>query len=137
MPKIEIPSKIRVENFSEEDRSTASGIAAVYNQFVDQLYFLLNGALDDANINVQNVTFNVVTDGTGKIVNNPTVKFSLRNRTISGATCIKALCLNNIQQYPLSWPGMTYDVNNDTIIIKNITGLQANSQYSLTFRLFG
>jgi hypothetical protein len=136
MSKIQIPSKIRAENFQEEDRAVASGIGAIYNSFVDQLYFLLNGNLDFDNMKRQLVTVTVVMDATGKVTNSPSVGFKLNGR-LQGINCIKAQCINNPQQYPTSTPFVSFSLNGESFVITNITGLQANSQYVLTLELIG
>lgn len=136
MSKIEIPSKIRAENFKEEDRPVVSGIGAIYNQFVDQIYFLLNGNIDFENLNRQLVTVSIAMDSTNKVINSPSVKFDLRSK-IQGVSCVKAQCLNNPLLYPSSTPFISFNINGSSIVITNITGLQANSQWNLTLELIG
>jgi len=136
MAKIEIPSKIRAENFKEDERGVASGIGAIYNQFVDQIYFLVNGGLDFENLNRQLVTVIVTMDSTGKVVNSPAVRYSLRSR-VQGVNCVKAVCLSSNTLTPLSQPFITFGLNLNTLIITNITGLQADTQYELTLELIG
>lgn len=136
MAKIKIPSKIRAENFAEEDREVASGIGAIYNQFVDQIYFLVNGGIDFENLNRQLVDVTVTLDGTGKIVNNPQIRYSLRSKP-RGLNVVNAVCLSNNIQVPVSHPFITWTLGTNTILITNITGLQTNSQYQLTVELIG
>ena len=135
MSKIQIPSKIRAENFQEDDRAVASGIGSIYNQFVDQLYFLLNGNLDDDNLKQQNVSVSVTIDTAGKVVNTPSVGFRLGR--LNGVMCIKAQCINNPALFPTSTPFVSYSLDGDSFVITNISGLQANTQWNLTLRLFG
>lgn len=135
MAKINIPSKIRAENFKEEDRAVASGIGAIYNQFVDQLYFLLNGNLDDDNMKAQTVSVSVVIDSAGKVANSPTVGFNLGR--IQGTMCIKAQCTSNPALFPTSTPFVSYSLDGNSFVITNISGLQANTQWVLTLRLIG
>jgi hypothetical protein len=136
MSKLEIPSKIRAENFKEEDRDVASKIGAIYNLFADELYSLLNKGLGYDNLNRQIVTINVVIDASSKIVNPPAVKLNLIGG-VKGIVCIGAICTSNNLLYPTSTPFISGTVNNNTLIIQNVTGLQANSQYSLTLELIG
>lgn len=136
MSKIEIPSKIRAENFDEKDRDVASKIGAVVNPFADQMYFVLQKGIDFENLNRQVVNITVTINSLGKVVNPPVIKTSLRSK-VQLVYCGNAVCLNNNQQYPTSMPFVSFEINNNSLIIKNITGLQANSQYALTLELVG
>lgn len=137
MAKIEIPSKIRAENFGEENRAVASGIGAVYNQFVDQLYFLLQGNIDFENLNRQLADVTVTINGAGKIINPPAIRPTLRSKT-RAIYCGKAICLTDNQTFPLTAPFVSFEIaNNNTLLITNVTGLQPNTQYLLTLELVG
>lgn len=136
MAKIEIPSKIRAENFSEENRAVASGIGAVYNQFVDQLYFLINGGIDSQNLNRQYVDVNVTINASGQVVNPPAIRLTMRSKPVM-IHCGRAVCLSNNQTFPTGTPFVSFAINNNTLIITNITNLQANTQYNLTLELVG
>lgn len=136
MGRIEIPSKIRAENFDKEDVDVASKIGSVYNQFVDQLYNLLQKNIDFDNLNRQIVVTTVTLNALGKVVNPPTIKYTL-NSKVQAVYCGNAICLNNNLQYPISTPFVSWQLNNNTLIITNVSGLQANSQYSLTLELVG
>lgn len=136
MSKIEIPSKIRAENFGKDDVEVASKIGAIYNQFVDQIYFLLQKNIDFENLNRQIVTVTVTLNSLGKIVNPPTIKYSL-NTKVQAVYCGNAVCLTNNLLFPTSAPFVSWQLNNNTLIITNVSGLQANSQYSLTLELVG
>jgi hypothetical protein len=134
MAKIEIPSKIRAENFKEDERGVASGIGAIYNQFVDQIYFLVNGGIDFENLNRQLVNVIVTLDNNGNVVNSPVVRYNLRGK-VRGTNCINAVCLSDNTLFPTGRPNISFNLNLNTLIITNITGLQANSQYELTLEL--
>ena len=136
MSKIEIPKKIRAENFKEDDRALASGIGAVYNEFVDNLYFLLQKNVDFNNLNRQLVEVTVTLDSSAKLVNPPVVKFDLKSR-VKAVYCGAATCITSNITNPTGTPFITWQINNNTLIITGVTNLQANTQYSLTLELVG
>ena len=43
MGKIQIPSKLRVEDFASEDKELIEKIGGVYNSFIDDIYRLVDG----------------------------------------------------------------------------------------------
>src|SRR6185503_2308944 len=122
MGKIEIPSKIRAEDFEKEDREVASNIGAIYNQFVDQLYFLINGGLYSDNLNRQYVDVTVTINGSGQVINSPIIKLTMRSKPRM-VHCGRAVCLTNNQMYPTGTPFVSFAINNNTLVITNITNL--------------
>lgn len=138
MSKIEIPKKIRAEDFPSDDRELASRIGAVYNSFVDNLYFLLQKNIDFDNLNRELITITLTIDSSGKITNPPTVKHSLRTGAPRGVSCVGAVCLTNNLMYPITAPFVTITpLTTNTFTFANVTGLQANTQYSLVLELIG
>ncbi len=134
--KIEIPKKIRAENFKDDDRAVAEGIGSVYNAFVDQIYFLLQNNIGNDNLNRQLIDVTITLDASGSVVNPPVVKHRIKNK-VRAVYCGAATCLSNNLTFPTGTPFITFDINNNTVVINRVTNLQANSQYSLTLELVG
>jgi len=135
MARIEIPSKIRAENFKDEDREVVKGIASIYNQFVDQIYGLLQKKVDFDNLNRELVTVTVTIDASGKIANPPAIKYTISKPR--GIVCVGATCLTSNALTPTSTPFVTPQIGTGIISILSVTGLQPNSQYSLVLELIG
>lgn len=134
--KIEIPIKIRAEDFKEDDRAVASGIGGIYNSFVDNLYFMLQKRVDFENLNQDKVSVTVTIGPSGSVVNPPAVKHKCSKPT--GAICIAATCLTNNQTFPTGTPFITLGYpNSSTVSILNATNLQPNTQYNLVIILIG
>lgn len=136
MSKIEIPSKIRAENFAEKDREVANKIGGIYNQFVDQIYTILLNNLGFDNLNRQLVQVTVTLDATGTLVNPPAVKLAIKGK-VKLVYCGGATCLTDNLTYPTGTPFITGTMNNNTFIIQRVTNLQANTQYSLSLEIVG
>jgi hypothetical protein len=136
MGKIKTPAIIRGEDFPEETRETVDKLAAVLNPFNDDVFRQMNGNLGFDNINRQLVTLDVKIDSSGEVINEPQIKISLRTK-VAGTNVISAQNLVNTSTYPTSQPFISWSTNGNILTIKNITGLQANSQYRLTVELIG
>lgn len=136
MSKVSIPGKIRAEDFDSESRGLVSKLSSIYNQFVDEYYFLVNGGIDEANLNRQYVDITVTINSAGKVVNPPAIRLTMRSKPRM-IHCGKAVCLTNNQTFPTGTPFISFDIGNNTLMITNITNLQANTQYLLTLELVG
>jgi hypothetical protein len=132
--KIQVPKKIRTEDFDSEDQEMIGKLAFSFNSFSDEVYQQLNGALDYDNLNRQVVVLTVTMDKNGKVTQSPTIKVQLNGR-IRGVQVLNAVNVNNIGVYPTGAPFVSWSLNSNLLTILNITGLQASSQYQLTLEL--
>lgn len=134
MAKLQIPKKLRTEDFNSDQQGLVSKIAFVFNVFADEVYNVLNKNVDYDNLNRQLVNFSLTIDNSGNIINPPQVKVLL-NGKIKGVNVINAINLINSSIYPSSAPYISWTINGEILSILNITGLQNNSQYSITAEL--
>ena len=134
--KIEIPPKIRTEDFSAEDKDLVDRIAGVYNTFVDQIYSVLNGKVDYDNLTRQIVTLDVTTNATGQVVNSPQIKYNLSTK-LKAVSVLNAQNLVNTNTYPISAPWVSWTINQGYITVLNISGLGNSTQFRLTLELVG
>lgn len=134
MGKIQIPAKIRVEDFDAEDKDLIEKIGGIYNSFIDDIYRLVDGGLDSYNINRQIVDIDVQTDAAGALINPPQIKITV-NGKVRGLNVIAAVNQINSGTYPISAPFISFNTNTKTLSILNVTGLQPSSQYRLTLEL--
>lgn len=131
MAKIEVPPKIRTEDFSADDQEIADKIGSVYNNFADQVYQQLTKGIDYENLRRQVVTLDITTDSSGKVINAPSVKLTVAGRLL-GTNVLNAINLVNSNVYPLSHPFISWTVNGQFMVVLNVSGLQPSSQYRLT-----
>lgn len=134
MGKIQIPAKLRVEDFDSEDKELIEKIGGIYNSFIDDIYRLVDGGLDSYNINRQIGDVDVKIDSSGKVMGTPQIKITVNGR-IRGINVINAVNQVNSGIYPLSAPYVSFSATSTTLTITNISGLQPNSQYRLTLEM--
>lgn len=135
MAKIQIPKKIRAEDFKAEDQELVGKLAFALNDFMDGVYSVFNGGIDFENLNRQVTTVTVNIDKDGKIANAPQIKLTVNGGRIKGINVLNAVNVNNTSVFPVSSPFISYSTASNLLTILNITGLQANSQYQLTLEL--
>lgn len=135
MGKIQIPKKIRVEDFNQDQQDFAGKLSLILTNFMDDVYNTLNGGVDFNNLNRQLVDVVINIDGAGKIINPPQVK--LTTTKVRGVNVVNAINLINPGAYPLQLPFVAWTSTNTTLNILNVSGLPNGSQYSLTLELMG
>lgn len=134
MSKLQIPKKIRVEDFDSEYKELIEKVGFAFNPFSDEVYQALNGGLDSTNLNRQISDVEVKIDGAGKVMGTPQIKITT-NGKIRGINVINAVNQVNSGIYPLSAPYVSFSATGTTLTINNISGLQPNSQYKLTLEM--
>lgn len=131
MGKIQVPKKIRTEDFKPEQQELADKLGFVYNDNADLTYQTLSKGIDYENLKRQLVTFVVNMDKNGKVAQSPEIKLNLVGRVL-GVQVLNAVNINNVNIFPTGAPFVSWTVNSNILRILNITGLQASSQYQLT-----
>lgn len=131
MARIQIPKKIRTEDFKPENQEMAEKFAEVYNDFADGVYQTLTKGIDYENLRRQITVLTVTMDKTGKVAQTPEIKLNILGRVL-GAQVLNAININNVNIYPTTAPFISFSTNSNILRILNITGLPANSQWQLT-----
>lgn len=134
MGKIQIPAKIRIEDFDAKDKDIVDKIGQTFNSFSDEVYQLVSGNLDMTNLNRQLVDVDIQIDSLNKLVSQPQIKTTVNGR-VRGVNVINSINQVNPNTYPSSTPGVSFTTNTNILTILNVTGLQASSQYKLTLEL--
>jgi hypothetical protein len=93
VPKLSDIRRIVPEEFKAEDQDMASSIAGSYNEFADELYSIVNGALDFENLARRKVDIDLNVGANGSITGNATVNTSLS--FVSGIIVMNAVCTSN------------------------------------------
>lgn len=129
--------RIRKEDFDEDMQPTVEKLGYIFNAFAEQLVNLLNKNVDFQNLNMEVVSLDIMKDGSGNLINPPSIKTSL-NTKVQGIICIKADNLSSPGSYATSQPFISYNlINNNLISILNVSGLQNSSTYRLKLMLIG
>jgi hypothetical protein len=111
-------------------------LAGNLNQFMDEVFRAINGNLNFQNLDRQVKTFSVKIDGSGLVVSPPQIKMTINSKP-SGINIISATNLDSSSTYPTTAPFISYTFSEQLMTIKNISGLQPNSNYSLTIEIIG
>lgn len=134
MSKIQIPPKIRTEDFPPEMADTISKLGGIYNNFVDQVTQVLNGGIDYSNLKRQVISLDVTINAAGVLVNPPNIKYTLTGK-VQGINVLSATNLVNSGIYPIAQPFVSFTVNGQFIVVLNVAGLQNSSQYRLVVEI--
>lgn len=135
MGKIQIPQKIRIEDFKSDEQELISKIAGTYNSFADDVYSTLDKRIDESNLNQQTIDITVKINAAGLVINSPQIRTTV-NGKIAGLVVLNAINQANPGVYPTSQPFINWTINGNILTILNISGLQANSEYKLTVRIY-
>jgi hypothetical protein len=127
--------QIIVEDFPSDSREVVEKLASSLNPFFDQIGQILNKNVSIDNLSQEIKTFTVEVDATGKPKTTTSIKYSLKS-TPQGIVCIRAIAAQS-GIYPTSSPFISFDIDSttNTLTIKNITGLPANTKFSLSINI--
>lgn len=138
MSLLQVPKKIRAEDFKAADQALITKIAYIYNDFVDSVYQILNKQVDYANLNRQIIVATINLDKTGAVQQNPTYKTTI-NGKVGGLTVLRAVNVNDTSIFPAGAPWISWSYASNQLKILDIKGLVSNptaaSQWQLTFEL--
>lgn len=131
MARIQIPKKLRSEDFKADQQELVDKLAFVINDAFDSFYQTLSKGVDYENLRRQLTTLTVTIDKTGKVAQTPEIKLNVLGRVL-GVQVLNAVNVDNINIYPTTSPFVSFSTNSNILRILNITGLPVSSQWSLT-----
>jgi hypothetical protein len=134
--KIQIPKKLRAEDFDSNSQDLINKIAFIYNSFCDEVFQTLNGGVDYNNLNRQISQVTITLDSSGALVNPPSIKLNLKTKVL-GINVISATNQVNSSTYPTAAPFVNWTLNAGILNIAHVSGLQNGSKYTLTLELIG
>lgn len=134
--KIQIPKKLRAEDFDSDSQDLINKIAFIYNPFADEVFQTLDRGVDYNNLNRQIAQVSITMDASGNIVNAPSIKTTLKTKVL-GINVINAINQVNTSTYPTSAPFINWTLSGGLLNIMNVSGLQNDSTYILTLELIG
>ena len=137
MPKISQPSRLRTEDFPQEQQPLIQKLAPGINEFQDQVTDLINnGKLDFDNLNRQKHDFDVFTDATGKIQGAIPLKLKLKTKPY-GIHIVRVLNVNDPGTLPDYLPLIAFTFNDEILTITSIKGLTNGAKYRLYVEIIG
>jgi hypothetical protein len=132
--KIQIPPRIRVEDYAQEDQELVGKLSGNISNFMDEVYRAINGGIDFENLTSKLIDVDIIISSSGALVNPPQAK-NVTNSRLKGIVVVNAINLVNPGVYPTTTPFVSWTTTNNIINILNVTGLQNGSQYRLTLQL--
>jgi hypothetical protein len=131
MPKLSSYRRIITNDFDKDDKKLVEKMASPLNDSFNELYFAANGRLslrDNIYCTVKDI--DIIVDAGG----NPLqlTSFNLdKDGTILGCNVLYAANQVNSNTYPTGQPFISFIQNGKSVIINNITGLQASQRYTI------
>jgi hypothetical protein len=132
MPKLATYKRIITSDFDNDSQPLVEQIAFPINDGFNALYFAVDGRLslkDNIYCTVKDIEITVNAAG------NPTstTSFTLdrTNVQVLGCQVLAASNQTNSAVYPTGQPFISFTQNSSSVIINNITGLQANQRYKI------
>lgn len=130
LQKIQVPRKIRPEDYPEDSKEGFAVFADQYNQFIDDVYRAISTPDEET------ITYTINVGAGGVLINPAQIKTTLVGK-IRGLIVINSQNVNSPSTYPTSQPNLAWTISSNGLIsILNVSGLQDNSQYILTIKLF-
>jgi hypothetical protein len=127
MALIDTPKRIKVDDFPKEMRPAMERLGNVYNFFAEQVTNVINGNIDFENMNRSLVTISVTVGSNGVPLN--TTRFT-------ADTGIIGINVINSSANVTSTPFIRFTPDGTGVYtINQVTGLVANTEYSLTVEL--
>lgn len=131
MAKLPSWKRIIEQDYPQKYQDLIQQISIPLNYGIEVLYNLLNGKLTfKDNIASTIKELDVQVDSSGKPLTTTTIKKTSSDK-IEGIIVVRAQNLTNSTTYPTTGIFISYTETTDSIIINNITGLQANNFYRI------
>jgi len=124
------PVSIRSTDFPKDQKELAIAFGDVLNPFMSQVSIALTKNLTvDENLPFEFKSIQVKVNSSGIPIGNSSVFTDLKN--FKGYVCINASNNDVSSSYVTSAPFLTTQVDSGVVTIKHITGLAANTTYTL------
>ena len=128
--KLKSYRRLNTQDYQDEDKKLVEQISSPINNAFNELYFTLNGRVslrDNLFCTVKDVDITVDSNGTPRI----TTSFTLDKESsqVIGVNVLAAFNQTNSAIYPTSAPWISWAQNGNSVIVNNITGLQAGQRY--------
>lgn len=128
--KITSFKRLIVEDSKAENQELVSKLASILNPTLEQLERILTKNINTDNLAQSLVDISVTVDSSGVPVGTTTFKNDLQSK-LRGIISVRAQS-SNPNLSATGTPLITFSENANLITINNITGLQANTKYTLT-----
>ena len=115
--------KININDFSSANKEDISRIARSLNPFYDEVEKALRNTLS-----YEYITFTITVDASGIPVNSVALPISDVS-LLKGFIAVSAV--NSAGTFPTGSPFISYTINKNSVIITHVSGLPANTKFTL------
>lgn len=133
------PQKRYIDSASvdEELRPAVDLLADILNVFMEEVENAFTNRIDFENLNQYEKQLQIRVDANGTPIFGGTFRNELTDRkSVSGTLVIKAQDINQPNNYVSGTPFISFTEADRVVTIKNITNLDANTDYLLTIIVF-
>lgn len=128
--------RIIVEEFDKEDQASVSKLANLINPIIDQFAILFDKRIDFINTNRQLKVLTLKVNASGKPINSIQIKSELKTKA-AGTNVIRVINTDNVSNIVTSQPFIDFVESEGIITINNISGLAANTNYTVSIEIIG
>ena len=134
MPQMKNIRRLTIESFQDsENKEFVERFAPIYDELLDELTSILNGNVDDENINGETLSINLTVGADGKPLQ--TTKFTAETGLI-GTRVINQLNSTVSGSYPTSGVTISWTASGTgTYTINHVTGITPFNKWKLTVEL--
>lgn len=135
MSKVSGGRRLLTDDFNVEDRALIQKLAFVLNPFLEQVISAFNSNITiSENLDMEIVDISLIVDGSG--LTTSTASFQTGLSSISGILVLSASPTDSTD-YPINAPFVSFKKNNNIVKIQHVTGLPADTKYSLKILVIG
>ena len=124
------PVSIRSTDFPKDQKEIATALGDILNPFMSQVSIAFTKNLTvSENLPFEFKSIQIRVDSSGIPIGNSTVTTDLKN--FKGYICINASNDDNSSSYVISAPFLTTQIESGVVTVKHVTGLAADTLYTL------
>jgi hypothetical protein len=138
MAKLSSYRRLFEQDFAPDDQALISKLATTVNASFEEIYGVLNGKITlRDNISCTFAEFKVTVDSTGTPANRTQFKLNASQTTVEGLIAVNVVGANDPSLLPTGGVFVSYARNDNSIVIQNIQGLQADKPYKVKVLVLG
>lgn len=120
--------KININDFSTANKGDIERLARSLNPFFDEVTKAISGQL-----NFEFITFDITVNVSGIPTSQVSIPVTLNS--VKGFICLSAT--NSVGAIPTSTPFLSWNLSKNVVQVSSVTGLPANTKFTLTVMAVG
>lgn len=136
MARVPDIKRIQKSDFEEEYQELVDKLAFPINSFFEQTRSAFDRNIDFRNLNQEVINIDITVDAFGIPTLEAKYRSTLKTKVL-GHSCINAINISGTAGFPTGQPFLTFVQNNNIVTILNVTGLPADTKYTLVVLSIG